>query len=330
MGLAHPCGRPHRPIHVPASPDSRARRNRSSESREARIGRRKSRAYNPLPSAQNPSKNRIHRSDPCPHSDDIRLARLLKVAGPIHDLYKAPAIYDIAFSWNPSTERTFYGRLLETHIQASSKPRLVVEFGCGTGRILRILARLGYPSVGLDLSPTMSHYAYRKGPSTILDIVTGDMKFLPFHTGAFTAALCTLSSINYLDSITALERHLKDASRVLSRRGVYVIDFLLGVPVRKNEEWRIRRNRRPYKVRWSIEPATGRPGKFLERVSVFSGPRPILRSRSFTSVIPRGRFTEAVQRAGFAVEAWFQPFLEDPLDEPPLRGRTIVVLRKGA
>ncbi len=246
----------------------------------------------------------------------------------MHELYKAPEIYDVAFSWDPRIEKRFYKTLLnKLGVPADSSYGRVIEFACGTGRILRMLSEAGFGCFGIDLSLEMSHYAHRKNSPKTTEIVTADMTSAPFKTRSFAAAINTLSSISCLPSLNAVASHLREASRILSSHGVCVIDFLLGKPVRKKEHWRIVRENERYEVFWEVGSISRRRDKFAEKIEVKTGSR-VLLSASETTIIGRRDFYLAVSKAGFEVEHWFRPFRKSPLDNVPVRGRMIAVLRK--
>lgn len=130
-------------------------------------------------------------------------------------LYDSPEIYDAAFSWDPSVEAAFYGKLLG-RLVGKTRGRRIVEFGSGTGRILRILSGLRFSCLGIDVSSAMSQYAYRRGPRGSIDVVVAEMTRVPARAGTFAAAICTLSTINYL-SVRDLELHLREVNRLEGR-----------------------------------------------------------------------------------------------------------------
>ncbi len=247
-----------------------------------------------------------------------------------HDLYKAPEIYDIAFSWDPTIELEFYGNLLRKNGRRGKTSRnRIVEFGCGTGRILRMLCKLGFSCFGVDISPRMSRYEYQRGPRNLVDVIVADMIRVPARPETFAAAICTLSSINYL-SKKGVVSHLKEVNRVLIKGGVYIIDFLLGTPNQKEEKWDITKKGIRYNIEWSIKRAGRGLGKFRENIDIRSGTTPVLQSMSTTTILQRAEFHAAVREAGLHVKHWFKPFVPKPLPHPPRRGRIIAVLEKMA
>lgn len=242
------------------------------------------------------------------------------------DLYDAPEVYDAAFSWDPSVEAEFYGRLFREFL-GKGRGQRIVEFGCGTGRILRMLSALGFSCFGVDISSGMARFAHEKSRHEPIDVAVADMAQVPARNESVAGAISTLSTISYL-SEEGLSLHLEEADRVLSERGIYIIDLLLGVPNKTREDWKITRNRRHYKVRWSIRKTGGMGNRFREIIEVRSGPSLVVRSKAFTTVIRRKDFTSVIKRAGFHAKYWFKPFVKNALDRPPVRGRIVVVIEK--
>ncbi|MCP3822911.1 class I SAM-dependent methyltransferase [Streptomyces sp. A3M-1-3] len=82
--------------------------------------------------------------------------------------YRDPALYDAVQSDSGSAETC--QALIERHRPDAST---LVDFGCGTGRDVEILAK-HYECVGVDLQPGMVEYARRVRPG--LDFRAGDMR----------------------------------------------------------------------------------------------------------------------------------------------------------
>ncbi|WP_309238891.1 class I SAM-dependent methyltransferase [Streptomyces lunaelactis] len=83
-------------------------------------------------------------------------------------LYRDPALYDVIQS--DSTSAEMCQTLIELH---RPDARTLVDFGCGTGRDLEILAKR-FECIGVDLQPGMVDHAHQARPG--LDIRTGDMR----------------------------------------------------------------------------------------------------------------------------------------------------------
>nr|WSY54514.1 class I SAM-dependent methyltransferase [Streptomyces sp. NBC_00886] len=83
-------------------------------------------------------------------------------------LYRDPVLYDVIQS--DSTSAGVCRTLIEAH---RPDARTLVDFGCGTGRDLEILAER-FECVGVDLQPGMVDHARQARPE--LDIRIGDMR----------------------------------------------------------------------------------------------------------------------------------------------------------
>lgn len=81
--------------------------------------------------------------------------------------YRDPALYDAIQSDSGSAETR--QALIERH---QPNATTLVDFGCGTGRDLDLLAQR-FACVGVDLQPGLVDYAHRVRPG--LDIRAGDM-----------------------------------------------------------------------------------------------------------------------------------------------------------
>ncbi|MFD0317823.1 class I SAM-dependent methyltransferase [Streptomyces flavalbus] len=104
-------------------------------------------------------------------------------------LYRDPALYDAVQS--DSTGAEMCQTLIERH---RPDARTLVDFGCGTGRDLEILAQR-FECVGVDLQPGMVDYAHQARPW--LDIRTGDMRTVRLGT-RMDVVTCVGNSLAYV------------------------------------------------------------------------------------------------------------------------------------
>lgn len=98
----------------------------------------------------------------------------------------------------------------------------ILDLACGTGRHTIPLSQQGLNIVGLDTSLKLLKIAkqrYRRA-----QLVRGDIRFLPFKTEAFTAAISMDTSLGYLPSESDDAQSLSALRRVLGQEGVLVID----------------------------------------------------------------------------------------------------------
>jgi SAM-dependent methyltransferase len=115
---------------------------------------------------------------------------------------------------DPSGDAAFYCRLAEE----SGGP--VLELGCGTGRVLLPIARLGISCVGVDASPAMLAALRAKNPPPNLELVEGRMETFDLGarrfglvTSPFRAFLHLLDVPSQLAALANIRRHLAPGGR---------------------------------------------------------------------------------------------------------------------
>ncbi|MEU0085101.1 class I SAM-dependent methyltransferase [Streptomyces sp. NPDC006274] len=104
-------------------------------------------------------------------------------------LYRDPALYDVLQADRASAE-TCQG-LIRRH---RPDARTLVDFGCGTGRDLEMLAER-FEGIGVDLQPGLVDHAHRARPG--LDIRVGDMRTARLGT-RMDVVTCMGNSLAYV------------------------------------------------------------------------------------------------------------------------------------
>jgi ubiquinone/menaquinone biosynthesis C-methylase UbiE len=121
----------------------------------------------------------------------------------------------------------------------------VLELGCGTGRVSLPLARAGVSLVGIDRSGPMLERARRRVTRSSnrplaksLRFVRGDIRALPFETGAFSMVIAPYGILQSLIRPRDLTATLASVARVAARGATFGIDLVPDVP-----KWREYENR---------------------------------------------------------------------------------------
>jgi len=81
---------------------------------------------------------------------------------------------------------------------------LVLDVGCGYGRIMNILRRQGFQVVGLDVSKNLLRKAKR-----ISDVILGSLTHIPFKDKAFDVCLCMWGPLNHVPSLSEGLREIR-------------------------------------------------------------------------------------------------------------------------
>jgi SAM-dependent methyltransferase len=112
---------------------------------------------------------------------------------------------------------SYIRRLIRQH---KPKARTLLELACGTGAILKILAK-SYHVVGLDLSPQMLSIARKKLPHVRL--YRKDM--VRFDLGTkFDVIICVFDSINHVLKFTDWQKIFRNAASHLEPDGLFLFD----------------------------------------------------------------------------------------------------------
>jgi len=100
---------------------------------------------------------------------------------------------------------------------------LVLDLGCGTGTLTRLLAERGYDMIGVDLSGDMLEEAMEKSGPEILYLQQDMREFELYGTVRAIVSIC--DSMNYLMGYEELVQVLKLANNYLDPGGVFVFDL---------------------------------------------------------------------------------------------------------
>ena len=117
--------------------------------------------------------------------------------------------YDEFFAENRLFE--FDEQVLARHF---SRPGLVVDLGCDTGRTLVTLARRGFRGLGVDLSPAMLRIVAEKARAENLAILADQ---------SFDYAVCLFSTLGMIRGRGNRRRVLAHVRRVLKPDGLFVL-----------------------------------------------------------------------------------------------------------
>ncbi|MDR7292805.1 SAM-dependent methyltransferase [Pseudoglutamicibacter albus] len=163
---------------------------------------------------------------PCPHE---KVAKMVahsseppsdteNYEAPGARLFDNPVLYDNIFGWDASEELDF--------ITSTTNADRLIEFGCGSGRVLLPLLERGYQVDGIDSSSDALTYlseaaAERKTkhtPRLILGDLT-EVALLPTYPGAFSA----LNTVRCLPTPELVAAHLRRAAMSVTTGGKYLI-----------------------------------------------------------------------------------------------------------
>ena len=103
---------------------------------------------------------------------------------------------------------------------------LVLDLGCGTGKLTRLLAGEGYDMIGVDNSEDMLELAMEKRMESGKDILylLQDMREFELY-GTVRAIVSVCDSVNYITEPEELEEVFRLVNNYLDPKGVFLFDF---------------------------------------------------------------------------------------------------------
>ena len=108
----------------------------------------------------------------------------------------------------------------------SGKPDLVLDLGCGTGRMTLELASRGYDMTGVDYSPEMLDYAEKSAKSLGRDVLWLCQDMCNFELyGTVDLTVSCLDCINHLTSTDELDSCFKLVHNYLVPDGLFIFDI---------------------------------------------------------------------------------------------------------
>ena len=140
----------------------------------------------------------------------------------IYDLL-AP-FYD---SINSDIDYSLWADFIEKIIERerSVRPELLLDLGCGTGKMTLELARRGYDMTGIDISPEMLGVARERADAEGLDVLWLCQDMTEFELyGTVDVALCCLDGINHLTEPSDLKKTFSLVHNYLSPDGLFIFD----------------------------------------------------------------------------------------------------------
>ncbi len=134
-------------------------------------------------------------------------------------------VYDLFMDNVPYEEWSTY--LIDLLKEHGVEDGLVLDLGCGTGKMTRLLEKAGYDMVGIDYSEEMLGMAreqqFEDADSSILYLLQ-DMRELELD-GTVRAVVSICDSMNYILEDEELEQVFRAVNRYLDPKGMFIFDL---------------------------------------------------------------------------------------------------------
>ena len=108
----------------------------------------------------------------------------------------------------------------------NGRPELVLDLGCGTGKMTLELARRGYDMTGVDCSPEMLNIARENSDREGLDVLWLCQDMTEFELyGTVDVCVCCLDTLNHLTEPSELEKCLSLVHNYVVPNGLFIFDI---------------------------------------------------------------------------------------------------------
>ncbi len=132
-------------------------------------------------------------------------------------------IYD-RYTTNVDYKR--YAKLIDKELKLNKIKGIVLDAGCGTGTMTLLLQKQGYDMIGADISEDMLAVASEKAREKKLNIpfLCQDLTRLDLF-GTVRAVVCTLDTINHIESLSQIEKAFSRFSLFTEENGMLIFDM---------------------------------------------------------------------------------------------------------
>jgi SAM-dependent methyltransferase len=236
--------------------------------------------------------------------------------------FSSPFYHKLYLDRNEAEASAFIQKMV-THLSPAPGSRML-DVACGKGRHSRILASMGYPVTGIDLS-SESIAAAKQFETDSLDFFIHDMR-LPFWGNYFNFAFNLFTSFGYFKTRREHDDAIRTIAKSLKPGGRLIIDYLNVHYTEEHLQYNETRqvNGTTYEIhRWDDET------HFFKKITVIDPS--MLEPLSFTEQVAKftlGDFTDMLSFQGLQVQEVFGDYQFSPYDVRKTP-RLIIVASKG-
>jgi len=140
------------------------------------------------------------------------------------DAYK-----ELAVSYDRLTNDVDYAAVVDFYKQIlcaeSITPRSAVDLACGTGSVTALLAQMGIPTIGVDMSEDMLTVAFEKTQhlENPPRFICQKLQQLRLARGV-DLAVCALDSLDYITDPAYCEEAIRRVYKALNPGGIFIFD----------------------------------------------------------------------------------------------------------
>ncbi len=229
-----------------------------------------------------------------------------------NEFYSLAKYYDIAFQYiNAESESSFFEEILRKH-SPHLKSKTFIEFAAGPALNCIEMAKHGWNSTAVDLSPDMQTYGLEKAnqQGQKINYLCSDMIRFSSEDKYDLAAILS-DSTSYLLTNDDVINHLRSVADCLNDGGLYILEMahpkdVFGVAKLTATKWEAERDGCKVKIKWGSDSDVFDPVSQITNVTVTLDYFDNDKSGTITNTSPQRCFTatefEALVRASGVFE----------------------------
>jgi len=183
-------------------------------------------------------------SDGCiSESELFELNQLKFIINAENSIFEHPQFCKKLLGWNTKNEIQFLANYF-------TKQDQILDVGCGWGRLIFPLWKMGYKIDGLEISEKLALYVSKNKPKDATVFLSNMHEFVAIKK--YKVAVAAMNTIRYLESYAHLRVHIRNMSLSLTRGGVYMVHtvFLDDCNLNQNITWKVNYKNKEFLVNW--------------------------------------------------------------------------------
>lgn len=146
----------------------------------------------------------------------VKAAMLGKTNQAFYD--RISSIYDDVFVDHRIHAQTIVDNLSKIYLNKEHET-LILDLGCGTGILAKMIARKGFKVIGMDISFDSIHLV--KESAADISLIQADAKSIPVPNGCFQSVVCLGVWRHIIDP----KMVLNEVSRILTENGTFIVGY---------------------------------------------------------------------------------------------------------
>lgn len=181
-------------------------------------------------------------------------------------IFSNPGLCKAIFNWDIKKEIDYLCSIIEHR-----NTMVVLDVGCGYGRLLKPLYEKGVNILGVDNAVELIDYLNQSIISTNIPrgFCADMVSFVLPNT--FDVAFSSMNTLRYLEDLKSIKLHLRNLAISMKKSGIYAINIMLSPTPKENycHKWQFNYNNKDLHCEWKYESYCYNTNKIIDRVTIY-------------------------------------------------------------